>query len=761
MVLCEAVAVAAPTIPQEIATRVIPPLRASEPPSGARTSEQLATHPMQAFEIAGEQAATASLLIDARRSASIPVRLGASEHTVRIDASVLDGMLAPAMHASVRESLRQESDADGFVSLPALRARGLDARFDPESLVVFIDIPAELRGVEVISLRDGVPRAAGATAVRPAAVSGFVNGRAALDYQGAPTATSRGTQPLRVELDGALNVRGFVIEGAGAFLGGEAHPWQRGEVRLVADFPDAALRVEAGDLSFPTAGLQGRRPMAGIAVGTRFDLQPYRVIEPAGAREITLDAPSRVEIEVDGRGVKTLHLVPGRYDVRDFTAGNGVHDVRIRIEDDLGRAREVTFGLSLEGGLLARGVHEIYGAVGLPTRAEIGGLDYDARQPTYSGFLRYGMLDTLTLGVHVQGDTDYLVMGGEVTVAGRLGTLRAVGAISASTAEPDDCALRLRYEYFDATPANRWRRRFGVSIASQGQRFTTLGALPSEQASTLEISASVSQHVLSEAMHASLDASRVVGHRHAAGETALGVTLSRHMSPDLELGFTVERRWSAAAGETVRTLAHIAYSGTHVKGRSAHSRTAYDSQDRSVAVDWHVAPDGSASGLRASGRTVSRAGQRERSVRAHYGGARGELELAHDAARPIGPEGARSDRTSVRAAGANVFAGGYLALSRPVANSFAIVVPDRRLAGFTVDVRDTGAGSVASTGALGPAVVPSLLPYHVNTVTVDVPRLPPGMALGEAHFEARPTHKSGVIIAVAPGGLAPPRVARP
>jgi outer membrane usher protein len=704
----------------------------------------------------GERALSLAIVVGTERYAGAGARIGAGQASLRIDSAALARALTTAVEVRIRESLQRSADDDGLVSLSALRASGLDARFEHDESALYIDVPAELRAVEVISLRSGAPDAAGATEVRPASLSGFVNGRVALDYADARGDLVPGhRQPARVELDGAINVHGLVLEAAGAYLEGDAHPWQRGEARLVADFPDAALRMEAGDLSFPTAGLQGRRPMAGIAVGTRFDLQPYRVIEPAGERELMIETPSRVEIHIDGHPIRTLRLLPGRYDLRDFQVSNGVHDVRIRIEDDLGRTREVSFGLSFEGGLLARGVHEVYGAVGLPRRVDPGDVRYMDDSPTYSGFLRYGLLDALTLGLHLQGDADRTVVGGELSVAGGYGTLRAVGALGADGAR-DDYALRLRYEYFDATRRNRWSRRFGLSVASHGTRFAALGAAANASASPLELSASVSQQVFSDATYASLDASRVVGRGTAGDETAVGLTLSHRLGPALELGVTIERRFGAAGAEAVRTLCHVSYSGGRVGGRQATSRTAYDTLERRSQLEWQIAaPDGAASGLSGGGRVVERPDAREIGVRGQYVGARGELELAHDATVATVPGVDDAWRTTVRAAGAIVFAGGHLALSRPVSNSFAIVVPDQSLGGAEIGVDRSGAHAVARTDVLGPAVVPNLAPYHVRALTIDAAGLPPGVALGESRFQAHPTHKSGLVIPVLPSTQAP------
>lgn len=98
-----------------------------------------------------------------------------------------------------------------------------------------------------------------------------------------------------------------------------------------------------------------------------------------------------------------------------------------------------------------------------------------------------------------------------------------------------------------------------------------------------------------------------------------------------------------------------------------------------------------------------------------------------------------------------VYADGQFALSRPVRDSFAIVVPHPELAGQKIGIDPVHNSYAARIDRFGPAVLPDLSSYLVRNVTIDAPDLPPGYELGPAVHTIRPSYKSGTLIRVGTG----------
>ena len=93
-------------------------------------------------------------------------------------------------------------------------------------------------------------------------------------------------------------------------------------------------------------------------------------------------------------------------------------------------------------------------------------------------------------------------------------------------------------------------------------------------------------------------------------------------------------------------------------------------------------------------------------------------------------------------------AGGAIALTRPVADSFAIIVPRQNMKDQTVVV-NAGAGereAIAKNGRT--AALPWLASYAPTAITVEAPEAPPGTDAGELLRSLAPTYRSGIPVRV-------------
>ena len=138
----------------------------------------------------------------------------------------------------------------------------------------------------------------------------------------------------------------------------------------------------------------------------------------------------------------------------------------------------------------------------------------------------------------------------------------------------------------------------------------------------------------------------------------------------------------------------------------------------------------------------------------YYGG-RGEVTARHDIVTPYGNTGdssnATESRSELRFASAMVYAGGHVALSRPVSNSFAIFAPDASIRDYPVGINPQGRRSEertyeATTNGWGPVVLPDLTPYLYRTVQVDASGLPPGFDAGDSTYTFYPTYRRGTFV---------------
>ena len=133
-----------------------------------------------------------------------------------------------------------------------------------------------------------------------------------------------------------------------------------------------------------------------------------------------------------------------------------------------------------------------------------------------------------------------------------------------------------------------------------------------------------------------------------------------------------------------------------------------------------------------------------------YDDYRAEFSARHDVAirRDGDALGEREQRSSLRFGTALVFADGVFAISRPVTDSFAIVVPHPNLAGRTIDVGGTPDHPRARVDALGPAVVHDITSYQRRAVNLGVPDLPFGYDIGSGTYLIEAPFNSGTVIRI-------------
>jgi hypothetical protein len=115
--------------------------------------------------------------------------------------------------------------------------------------------------------------------------------------------------PIFLELEGALNLNGLVLEGRASATEPDTLQkikFNRDGMRMVYDDPKYTTRYYAGDLIAPSFGYQNFNSMAGIGAARNFGLQPNQIIYPTKDYEFYLESKAEVKVFVNGSLVRTL-----------------------------------------------------------------------------------------------------------------------------------------------------------------------------------------------------------------------------------------------------------------------------------------------------------------------------------------------------------------------------------------------------------------------------------------------------------------------
>lgn len=660
--------------------------------------------------------------------------------------------LRPVLAEDKIEALEAQV-AQGFLRLRHGVAGGVILNFDQVLLAVVATIPTESRKLQPLRARAQFDAATGPVTPQ-SAISAYLNVRGSQDYvERAFPGQERGRQPLRMSVEGAVNLRGWVLEGSADYSERDAiRSWARGDIRLVHDWPEAAIRAAAGDLSYPVEGFQSFQPMLGITVARNFDLQPYRVTEPTGQASFFLKSASRVDVLVNGQRVRTLQLEAGPYSIADFPVVGGSNDVTLAITDATGRVEIKTLQVVSDINLLAAGLHKYAYSAGVIARADARARVYDTHRPVLSAFHRHGVSDRLTLGANLQATRGQQIVGLDVAAGQAWGVLRADVAASRIAGAGSGLAWRLQYQKIDNARTGddggfRGTRNFSLLTGYRDRKFAPLGTVPSDNASAYEFAARYSWQA-SPSRSIGVSASYRSLRERQPDDWGIGVTLSERLARGIHLGLNLGARQAEGFG------IFLTLSWTDPASRHSASGS-YDSTTHTARADWNYAQDGRSETFSASAGAVRAEHGVAATGNVAYFGNRGELAARHDLASTRreneAARGATESRSQLRFATALVHSDGYLAFARPVSNSFALFVPAAAIASYPLGINPRGrAGSEtayeARTDGPSPVAIPDLTPYYYRSFRIDASRLPPGFDAGESRYTVYPGYRSGTVV---------------
>lgn len=670
--------------------------------------------------------------------AEVQFTLGADD-TLSVDTQSLLAALKPVLAADRYAAL--EGVVAGQRSLPVsqLAPTGIRLTYDPATIGLIADIPADARARQSLSIRDR--RDQFTDYATPAGISGYINFRTYTDY-----VWSGGDKGLNAPIglvDSAVRVGGFVLENEGTldFSSSAARVFSREGSRLVYDDRDRLIRFTAGDLLPVGRGFSGTTPMSGFSASRIYSIvDPLRLVQPSGDRSFTLNRPSTVETSINGQLVRRIRLDPGTYSVSDFPFLQGTNNVQFVIEDDAGGRQSISFRQSFDRTLLAPGLTEfaVYGGVASPSIS--GQRDYQFDEPVASGWFRRGVTDTLTLGGNFQYRGSGQVVGAEAVLATPFGTLGGDVAFSRNDTLGNGYAFNVG---LDKTFGGYGSSARAVSITAEyrSKNFTTPAPTVFISPIAWTLSASYSQG-LGARQYVSLTGTWQKLRGGMQDETSARVTYGYAINSRISLTVdgTYQNRnvFGTEYGVRASLLVRI--------GRRSAATAEFDSQGTRTRVGFQTAGGEGVGSWTASGDLEGSPEGVAGNGSVNYIANRFEAGLSHTTTYDFQSNGISSQRTSLRLGTALVFADGNFALSRPIYDSFLMVTPHKTLDGADVYIDPRQGHYTAKSGTFGGAVEPNLPAYIPRLATYDVPEAPIGYDLGAASVRVKAPYRGGYLI---------------
>lgn len=510
---------------------------------------------------------------------------------------------------------------------------------------------------------------------------------------------------------GALEFDGVL--GAGA----SARAFQRLDTHWTYSDPVHLWTWTAGDLV--SGGLAWTRPvrMGGVQWRRNFGLRPGLVTFPIPRFASQATVPSSVELLIDNVRQFGGEVDDGPFVLGSFPSVSGAGEAVLVVRDALGRLTQTSVPIYTDVQRLAPGTMDFSVEAGLLRR----GLGGYGRQPSFSGSLRRGLLDSVTIELHAETAAQVHVAGVGLVWSplARWGLVTA--SVARSRGQADGWQRTLGYQWNSA--------RFGLDLQSQrgSAGFRDLGS-----ADALEADAR-------GPMRAQDRASGWL----PLGAGNLGFSWIRWRDDRGVRGRIETLSWSSSFHQVVRISGslfrdHDAGTGVGLSlslplGHGVDSelglvRSATQGFD-TVATLRHEVPYEGGWGWRAQ--ASSHAALAAATLRGRAGEASVGLE------RNAGEVGAY-----LQASGGVVWMEGELFASRRISDAFS-VVSTAGVPGVPVLVENRVLGLTDAKGFL---LVPDLHGWQANLIAIDPDQLGAGYRLPALEQHATPADHAGVLV---------------
>lgn len=303
------------------------------------------------------------------------------------------------------------------VNFEQLKAKNIDARFDDENLILFVNFNSADLSETRLSLAQQYDSESGALIIRSAPWSGFINLKG--NYN-----TDSNQQSFYGELDWVHSLGSLRFVNRLSYHGSLEDKFQRRESYLFYDWENLSSRLTAGDLYPRTRSFQRGRSLLGLSYSKESQLQKWWQYQNTASKEIILDSPSTVEIYVNGALRERVEAAAGPLLLDQIPLFSGQNSVELKIKDRFGNQKIIQDLFFHDQALLKKGEHDYSLTTGMASRPFKGDKIYSTDEGYASAYHRYGLLESLELGWNIQGSSETHMLGLEshhINLLGRWG----------------------------------------------------------------------------------------------------------------------------------------------------------------------------------------------------------------------------------------------------------------------------------------------------------------------------------------------------
>lgn len=480
--------------------------------------------------------------------------------------------------------------------------------------------------------------------------------------------------------------------------------------------------------------------MGGIGFSKVYKLDPYFITQPVMDLKGSVIFPTQAEIYLDGVLIGKQSITPGSFDLKNLYSYTGSHNVQVLLRDPFGNVQKIDYMAYFSTQMLREGLQEYSYNVGvLRENYSVDSNQYG--KPVFSAFHRYGVTNNFNIGARAEG-ADGTYNGGIYTafVIPRAGQFALSLAGSSTSGNDVGGAVSLQHNYQLGS--------FNTNLLLRGysRDYETVGS---------SLLTDATQYEMNAGMGFLINPFGSFSVNYSENDTFKGVdtrvisaNYSRVLSPMINLFATASATYTS--GDTTNNANNgTVYSyfvglnidfGKNIRGSAQVNGSSGGANTETLQVQKDV-PIGEGVGYRATlNRSETATGTATAfdpfvQYNARYGIYSVDATIQNSQAK-------YSELYNLSAAGSLVYAGGFYGLSRPVSDSFGIVMVND-VPGATVLANGQ---EIGKTGSSGTMVIPTLTSYGRNQITLDTKNIPMDYSISDVNRIISPSLWSGSCI---------------
>lgn len=673
----------------------------------------------------------APLYINSLMKGSLRIITGSASET-EVHRDGLLELLAPVITDEFLHEITMQTENNEFIVLKVLRNLGINGEYQSSNLSVFLNIPPQYLNISSIDFkRENL--SSRRMIIEQADFNASMNLMLTQEWNSFYGLTeNRHELPGSLFIWGSANYKGWILDTD--YLLRYPSPDQLPSVSIIHDFQREPSRLTLGHYQVENKGFQHFGTYQGIDFRGIRDDERRRRDSTIASTEFTLTARSLVTVIINGTEIRKLDLDMGRYNLSDFPLMEGINEITLLIEDNTGQHRREDFIIPYESQILKTGEWDYNLSAGIPP--------WDPDYPLITGSIKYGINPFLTANANFQSDFTRELSGVGLLFPSKAGTL---GLSLAQSWSPDDSlgfAMSLNYRYKPVKKNDI--PHFGISAGFKSSRFQPVGSQSARSSDSLEFRGFMSWNLFnrlqinpSGAFYTSTDLKDKNG--------SVTLRIRHNISQSLSASLNIKGSFSSSE-EPVYSAALL----FHIRDRANKQSLSIGSDlDNGQEIQWSQSVGGQNQGSLSLGiKGFPFEGLARGSV---YAGASleanrfsGNMNTAFNS----DDNGDYSSNVQLQMASAFVYADRHMAITKPVSDSFAIIVPRFNLLNENVAINPGADGYDAYSDSLGNPVLHDLRSYKNNPIEVVLldPHRGIDLETGESRFIFHPGYRSGAVV---------------